>query len=62
LFLNTIRDPFLQYNLLGPHSKKVLLSKEEEEQLWLRRIFAALADKGYILKYKAESNGYYIQA
>lgn len=61
--LNTNKHPFMAYNNLGLSSAKVFVDEEEEKQLWLRRIVAALVDKGYILKLdKVNAQGYFIQA
>jgi len=61
--LNTNEDPFRAYKNLGLPSAKMFISEEEEKQLWLRRIVAALVDKGYILKLdKVNGHGYFIQA
>ena len=39
------------------------ISEEKEKQLWLRRIVAALIDKGHIFKLdKVTGHGYFIQA
>lgn len=61
--LNTNKDPLRTYNNLGLPPGKFFVNEEEEKQLWLRRIVAALVDKGYILKLdKVNGNDYFIQA
>lgn len=62
--LNTNKDSLRTYNNLGLPANKFFINEEEEKQLWLRRIVAALVDKGYILKLdKVNGHGYYcIQA
>jgi hypothetical protein len=61
--LNTNEYPFKAYDNLGLPSVKAFINEEEEKQLWLRRIVAALVDKGHILKLdKVNGNSYFIQA
>lgn len=62
ILLNTNEDPLMTYNYLGVNSG-ILICKEEENKLWLRRIITALVDKGYLFKLdKVNGHGYFIQA
>lgn len=51
------------YDRLGPPQDKFAITKEEEKQIWLRRIISALVAKGHLFKLdKVNGHGYFIQA
>jgi hypothetical protein len=61
--LNTKYDPFKDYDSLGLPADKSFANEEEKKQSWIRRIVAALVDKGHILKLnKVRGCEYFIQA
>lgn len=66
IFLNINDSRSLQsYDCLGRPKGKFHLTKEEAQQVWLRRIINALVAKGHLFKLdldKIYGNGYFIQA
>lgn len=64
ILLNTANNGSLQdYHRLGLPDNQVIVTREDEQQIWLRRIINALVAKGHLFKLvEVDGRGYCIQA
>jgi hypothetical protein len=63
IYLNTNKEPFRTYAMLGIPLDKFCINENETKELWLYRIIDALVKKGYISKFVGvNGHGYCVQA